>query len=256
MADETATTETPNSPATTDNPSTASNPESGSSTTDPANPPADDKIDLAAVGSDPAPSGDEPAKTELTDDEKTAEEARAALFGAPDGDAGYEITGLPEGMTIDEAALEAVTPVFKELGLSNAGASKVASIYAEKVLPAVGEQFKTQLQQQVLDQRTEWEGETLAAIKGESELKTATGDKIDFGGAGVKQVQQVAAKALDRIAPAGFRDFLEQTGLGQHPAMVAFAYKVGQLISEDSDIGGGGGGDPAPKTRESKYYNR
>ena len=182
------------------------------------------------------------------------------MFGAPAEGETYAIEGLPEGMSIDEAALEAVTPVFRELGLSNVGASKVASVYAEKVLPGVVEQVTTQqkeaLETQIADQRNEWQGETLKAIKGEIELKTKTGDKIDFGGAGVKQVQQAAARAIDRVAPAGFREFLDETGLGMHPAMVAFAYKVGQLVAEDTDTGGGGDPPPSKSTQTQRFYGR
>lgn len=254
MADETNTTETGNS--TTETTSTEPTADVKATTEQSTTAETEETIDLGA-----APEGDKgEAKAEdepdnRTDDEKAADEAKAALFGAPEGDAGYELEGLPEGTVVDKEALEAVTPTFKELGLSNAGASKVASIYAEKVLPRVAEQFKTDLETKIVDQRTEWQGETLKAIKGEVELKTTTGDKIDFGGAGVKQVTQIAAKALDRVAPAGFREFLDETGLGQHPAMVAFAFKVGQMIAEDQDFQGGGG-DAKPKSRTEKFYGR
>jgi hypothetical protein len=264
MADEiTTTNDSENS--TTENPSTSAA-ENNSSTTTPNEGDDNEAIDLGKGGEE---AGDADADTTgdaskdgdkedtRTDEEKAADEARAALFGAPEGDAGYAIEGLPEGVTVDQAALDAATPIFKELGLSNAGASKVAGVYAEKVLPIVAEQFQENLKTQIADQRTEWQGETLKAVKGEIELKTATGEKIDFAGSGVKQVQQAAARAIDRVAPAGFREFLDETGLGMHPAMVAFAFKVGQLISEDTDSGGGGGsgGDHKP-TRTEKYYGR
>jgi hypothetical protein len=214
----------------------------------------DDKINLADGGDDPKPEpkGDE-AEDTRTDEEKAADEAKAALFGAPAEGEDYAIEGLPEGMTIDKEALDAVAPAFRELGLSNVGASKVAQVYAEKVLPQVEAKYKTALEQQIVDQRTNWQAETLKAIKGEAELVTKTGDKIDFGGATVKEVQQVAAAALDRVAPAEFREFLDETGLGQHPAMVAFAYRVGKLISEDKAFEGGSQA-PQPKSTEAKFY--
>lgn len=269
--------------STTENPSTGNpNPTDTSTTGNPPPSDADETIDLGKTGDEPdgkpgEGEGGEGGDDQLTDEQKAAEEARAALFGAPEGDAGYEIDGLPEGMEIDTEALAAVTPAFKELGLSNAGASKIAQVYAEHVLPKVADQFKSTLEQNINDQRQKWASEAGEAVrgfryvfddKGEPvmkdgkqlteivELKTATGDKIDFGGAGIKQVTQIAAKALDRIAPAGFREYLDETGLGQHPAMVAFAFRVGQLVSEDSDFGGGGGGDPKPKSRTELYYNR
>lgn len=251
MADETNTTETPNSTDQTSQTTPDEKPAQGEPSTTPETK-GDDKIDLGGDDADDKSGDDDDKKAEPSDEDK----ARAELFGAPEGDAAYEIGDLPEGIEIDKEALEAVAPTFKELGLSNKGASKVAAVYAEKVLPIVGEKFKANLETQIVDQRREWENDTLQAIKGEVELKTASGDKIDFGGAGVKQVQQVAAKALDRIAPVGFRDFLKETGLGQHPAMVAFAFRVGQLISEDQDFGGGGGGDTKPKSETEKFYGR
>ena len=260
MADETVTTtENPN-PATTADPSASDQPNpNDTSNTDKPTPSdeGDEPIDLGKDGGDDA--DDKGAdKGEQTDEEKAAEAARAELFGAPADDAAYEIVGLPEGMAIDNEALEAATPAFRELGLSNAGASKVAGVYAEHILPKViekaGESFKTDLETKIADQKVAWQDETLKAVKGEIELKTSTGDKIDFAGSGVKQVQQAAARAIDRVAPAGFREFLEETGLGSHPAMVAFAYKVGQLIAEDTDAGGGGGTPPGKPSRVEKYY--
>lgn len=262
MADEITTTNNSEN-STTETSTTTNAAENNSSTTTPNEGDDNEAIDLGKGGEEAGGEGGEPKPNDgdeedtRTDEEKAADEARAALFGAPEGDAGYAIEGLPEGVTVDQAALDAATPIFKELGLSNAGASKVAGVYAEKVLPIVAEQMQENLKTQIADQRTEWQGETLKAVKGEIELKTATGEKIDFAGSGVKQVQQAAARAIDRVAPAGFREFLDETGLGMHPAMVAFAFKVGQLISEDTDAGGGGGGGGDQKqTRTQKYYGR
>lgn len=285
MADEiTTTNDSENS--TTENPSTSAA-ENNSSTTPPNEGDDNEAIDLGKGGEE---AGDADADTTgdaskdgdkedtRTDEEKAADEARAALFGAPEGDAGYTIEGLPEGVTVDQAALDAATPIFKELGLSNAGASKVAGVYAEKVLPIVGQQFQDQLKTQIADQRAEWGRDTGDAVRGfrhvfgedgkplmkdgkqvtePVELKTATGDKIDFKGASAKQVSQAAARAIDRVAPTGFREFLDETGLGTHPAMVAFCYQVGQLIAEDTDGGGSGGsGGDHKLTRTEKYYGR
>lgn len=249
MADETTTTNDSENLTAETSTSTTNAAENNSSTTETTE--ADGKIDLGK-GEDP--------KTDNDKDDGEKSEDENPLFGAPAEGEAYAIEGLPEGMSIDEAALEAATPVFRELGLSNAGASKVAGLYAEHVLPGVMEraqgQFKENLETQIADQRTAWQDETLKAVKGEVELKTSTGDKIDFGGASVKQVQQSAARAIDRVAPAGFREFLDETGLGQHPAMVAFAYQVGQLVAEDTDAGGGGGPVNEKPTQTQRFYGR
>jgi hypothetical protein len=193
-------------------------------------------VDLAA---DEGASAE--AEDTRTDEEKAADEAKQAehdaLFGAPAEDAEYQIEGLPEGMEIDKDALAAVTPAFRELGLSDKGASKVAAVYAEKVLPQVMENATKAIETQVIAQRTAWESESEAAIKANgAELKNKAGEALAFDAKPKEAVMQTAAKALDRLAPVGFRDFLKDTGLSQHPAMVAFAYQAGKLLAEDTDL--------------------
>ncbi len=195
---------------------------------------------------DPAPTvltpaeepGAEPAK-EQTDEEK----ARATLFGAPEGN--YEISGLAEGVTVDAAALEAVAPVAKELGLSNEGLSKIAGVYAEKVLPGVTQQVVDGIQRDVAATHAQWATEAQEAIKT---------DPVFEQHRDLKQVQQIAAKALDRLFPEEFRGFLQETGIGNHPEMVKAMYLVGTKISEDTSFERGSQA-PAPKSRTDKYYS-
>ncbi len=208
----------------------------------PVDTPTTDTIDLGTPADDTTKVEDK--VDERTDDEKAADEAKAALFGAPEEGAAYEISGLPEGVEIDKTALDALDPIARELGLSSAGASKLAQVYAEQ-LPRVLDEHNANMQTQILDTRKAWETETLDAIAGKTELKSATGNKIDFGGKSVKQVQADAARAIDRLAPPGFRDFLAETGLGQHPAMVALCYQAGLSLKEDTDFEASGTAPPA-----------
>lgn len=199
---------------------------------------------------------------EQSDEDKAkaeADAARAELYGAPAEGEDYAVE-LPEGAPIDKEALDAIAPTLRELNLSNAGANKLLSTYAETVLPRVATQVTSQIEAQVLDQRKAWETEARQAIIGKDEkgepvvLKNDAGDELGFDGKNVEAVRRDAARALDRIAPAGFRDFLKETGLSQHPAMVAFAYQAGKLLAEDSDVSGGVGGAPKEKSRVEKYY--
>lgn len=205
---------------------------SSSSTTDQTQ---TDKLDLSA--DDTAATDTDTTEDTRTDEEKAAEAERAELFGAPADDEGYTIEGLPEGMEIDKEALDAVTPAFRELGLSSKGASKVAQVYAEKVLPQVMEGAVKKIEADVVAQRSTWEGEALAAVQNNGQdLKNKAGEPLSFDAKDIKVVRQTAAKALDHLAPEGFREFLDQTGLSVHPAMVAFAYQAGRLLAEDRDI--------------------
>ena len=195
---------------------------------------ADETVDLAA---DDTTDTTETVEDTRTDEEKAADEARAELFGAPAEGEEYTIEGLPEGMTIDQEALADVTPVARELNLSSQGLSKIAGVYAEKVLPRVAQQVTTGIEQDIIAQRKTWEDEARDVVKSNGqELKNAAGETLSFDAKPLEEVRRVAAKALDRIAPQGFREWLKETGLSVHPQMVAFTYQAGKLLAEDTDL--------------------
>ena len=195
------------------------------------------------------------------DDALTTETTEAAtenpLFGAPEEGTDYTLKGLPKGVTIDSEALAAVAPVARELNLSNDGLSKLVGVYAETVLPRVTQQITDQVNTDVAALRSAWATDARAAVLGGTNAagETVTPDPI-FGGKPLKDVQTVAARALDRFGGAEFREFIDANGLGNHPQMLRFAYQAGALIGEDTELPRGG--DPAdkPKTREEKYYKR
>jgi hypothetical protein len=232
---------TDSTPTPTETPEVANpNPETGSeniSTTDPSPKPEDGGTIL---GGPEEPEGDEPKpedKPEPTEEEK----ARAALFGAPEGD--YEIAGLPEGMGIDKTALDAVTPVAKELGLSNEGFSKLDNVYATQIMPQVTESVVDNLQKDIAAQHAAWATEALEMVNTD---ETFAGQKLD-------DVKSMSAKAIDRFGGADFRKYLNDTGLGNHPAMLKFAYLAGTAIAEDTTFERGGSA-PVKKSRTDKYY--
>lgn len=200
--------------------------EQGSSTSTTETPP--EKIDLV---------DDETQAEEKTPEQIAADEARAELFGAPAEGENYAIEGLPEGMEIDKEALDEITPAFRELGLSSKGASKIAQVYAEKVLPKVVERSETALEQRIVATRAEWESDAVKAVKENgSNFKNKAGEPLSFDAKDMSAVRATAAKALDHLAPPEFRSFLKDTGLSVHPLMVAFAYQAGKLLAEDTDI--------------------
>ena len=221
--DSTSTTEPPTA-------TTAPLPESTTSSTAPtpqpeASPPADGATLLT-----PAPAA-EAAKPEPTPEEVAAAAAHAELFGAP------------EGTVIDTATLSAVEPVARELGLSNAGMSKLAAVYADKVVPALTEQVTNQILAQSAATTQGWATETIEAVRTDAA----------YGGKPLAEVQAVAAKALDRFGGAEFREYLKDTGLGNHPAMMRAMFLAGSAIAEDTTFERGNNAPPK-KTREEKYY--
>lgn len=190
-------------------------------------------------------------------------DAEPALIGAPEGD--YDLAGLlPEGTGVDVEALKAFTPTAKELNLSNEGLAKLAL----EAQPIVAKQVMDGMVSNVVAMRAGWDADTRAAINGgqNAEGQTIARDPV-FHGKNFDDVTATAAKAIDRLVgdklfpgakedgtPGTFRDFLKATGLGNHPAMVQFAYLAGAQLSEDSDFQRSGGIPNSPKSREEKYY--
>lgn len=234
---ETVTTETENSGT-----------ETTTSTETPSTETSTEKIDLGAE-TETETSTETETKTEGEVDER---------YGAPEGEADYEIT-LPEGQTVDEEAMKIFSPELKALNLSNASANQLVGVFAEKVLPHYQAQFQKDLEADIVTTRTGWEAAARDLIAGKdkdgNELKAQNkaGEDLSFDGKDLKGVQSVAAKVLDKYAPAGFREFLNDTGLGVHPQMIALMYQLGKATAEDGDFE-----TAAPAkvelTREEKYY--
>ena len=193
------------------------------------------------------------------------EETAVELHGAPEGD--YELE-LPEGTVLDADALATITPLAKELNLSNAGLSKLAN----EALPVAGQMFERAMVQDVVATRKGWADDARAYVQGGTLTDgTAVEASPIFAGETMDAVTKTAARALDALttdangqplmfpaakadgSPGTFNDFLKTTGLGLHPAMIHFAFRAGKAISEDSFERSG----DTPQTklsREEKYY--
>lgn len=178
---------------------------------------------------DPEPKPAEDGKPEPTGD-KPEPEAKAEV---PEK---YEFTA-PEGTELDSKAVELFEPVARELGLSNDQAQKLAGLWP---------QLQEQMQQR---QAESW---------GQQVEKWAADTKADKEIGGEKLTVSVghAQKALDTFASKEFREFLDSTGLGNHPEMVRAFAKVGKLMSEDSFVTGQGNGSPKNDLVEAFYPSK
>lgn len=130
----------------------------------------------------------------------------------------YEFKSPVEGQELDAEMAAALDPVARELGLNNEQAQKLVDIYGKDILPKIEAR-----------QQENWAKQTEAWA---NEVKT---DKEIGGDAFVANVG-LAQKALDTFAPAGLREYLETTGLGNHPDLVRCFVKVGKAMSEDSMV--------------------
>ncbi len=257
------TTGSENSAATTEATATGEQTSQSSSTTQTKDDGATAATILAGgTGDDAKPDADgktaeDENKGDDAKDDKSGKDEDAetnAFLGAPDGD--YELSGLADGVKIDADALAAVAPVAKELNLSNEGLSKIAGVYAEKVLPHVLGQFQAQMETDIADTSRQWATEARTQIEGgkDAEGKTIEPDPV-FQGKTFQEVTETAHKAVRRFGGDGLADYLEKTKLGNNPEMVRAFFLAGSAISEDTSFDrGGGGGAPVKKTLGAVLY--
>ncbi|AWP32034.1 peptidase [Pantoea vagans] len=131
--------------------------------------------------------------------------------GAPEA---YEFKA-PEGAELDKDAVAQFEPIARELNLSQDQAQKLVDLYGSKVMPQLMKQQADTWQKQVADWGT--------AAKDDAEIG---GDKFDGNLTRAKQ-------AMDKFATPQLREFLETTGMGNHPELIRVFVKVGAAMSED-----------------------
>jgi len=162
----------------------------------------------------------------------TPAEPDAAAVEAGKDDASSESYAdfvLPEGMELDGTLLEEATPMFKELGLTQEQAQKLVDFQAKQV--QAREQAQGDAFNQLMD---DWKKQSL-------------GDK-EFGGDKFEQSIGVARSALDKFGTPELKTLLEEHGVGNHPEVIRFMVKVGQLTREDNP----GAGAQAPSEKRDR----
>jgi hypothetical protein len=153
---------------------------------------------------------------EPKDGDKDTDKGKAE--GAPDK---YEDFNLPENFQIDEALLEQALPVFKELNLSQDQAQKLIDLQTKNA-----EQLVEADQKQWEDTRKGW-------------VKEAKDDK-EIGGKDFNANVATARAAVKEFADEGFKEMLNITGVGDHPEMVRFLFRIGKAIEDDKILMGRG----------------
>ena len=182
-----------------------------------------------APAADPAkPEGDKPqhgAEGDKPQDDKPADGDKPA--DKPD-DKEQKPEGAPEkyefkpaeGQELDTAALEQFEPIARELNLTNEQAQKIVDLYGTKIMPMVQKQQAEAWQAQT----EEW----AATVKADKEIG---GDKLTAN-------LGVAQRALDTFGTPELKEYLNGTGLGNHPELVKAFIKVGKAMSEDGMVTG------------------
>lgn len=182
-------------------------------------PPADDKPD------DRPPADDKPSEGEEGGEDGDEEEDKPE--GAPEEYADFE---LPEGFELDAAALDAFKPIAKELNLSQEQAQRLVTLQTENA-----QRWADQLVTQHIEQRTSW--------------REASTNDSEFGGAGLAQNLATAKQAREAFGTPELSKLLNETGLGDHPEVIRYFYRVGKATSEHDFVNTG---KPA---KQGGYYD-
>ncbi|MFW0699029.1 peptidase [Pantoea sp. R13S299] len=164
------------------------------------------------AGQKPNAEGEKPDAEKTGDNKDGEKDGDKKPEGAPEA---YEFKA-PEGGELDKEAVSQFEPIARELNLSQEQAQKLVDLYGSKVMPQLMKQQADTWQKQIADWGT--------AAKDDAEIG---GDKFDGNLTRAKQ-------AMDKFATPQLREFLETTGMGNHPELIRVFVKVGAAMSEDS----------------------
>jgi hypothetical protein len=186
-------------------------------------------------GSPQSQSGN--TQTETKTETKSETEAKTEGDKKPDAKADvvpdkYELTA-PEGYEVDKAIVEEVTPLFKELKLTQAQAQSLTDVWNKHSIEAA-----KSVEEAVTNQRNSWREEVAKA--------TDIGDGKDGLKPEVRKNIDAAISTLgDAKAIADFKSAMDFTGAGDNPAFIRAMNQFGKLLGEGTPVRGAG---PAPVT--------
>jgi|SRR5581483_8205241 len=176
------------------------------------------KDHLSATPSTTEPKLDPSTATQAAKpaDPKAAEKSEASV---PDK---YEFKA-PEGYELNAKLVEEATPIFKELGLTQEAAQKLVDFYAKAA--AEPERLMTEM-------RSGWRDEVIknpALGDGKDNLKPEVRANIS------RAIENVG----DAKAISAFKEAMDLTGVGDHPAIIAGLNALGKQLAEGTLVRGG-----------------
>ena len=131
----------------------------------------------------------------------------------------YEFTA-PEGMEFDQKLVEAISPVFKDIGLTQEQATKLNGVFGEYM-----QGMQTEREEAFASQLNSWRAELQS-------------DK-SFGGDNFEKNSQAVRNFIDKTAPPeikeNLREFFFSTGAGNHPGLVKYFHQLAKTFPVDED---------------------
>ena len=191
--------------------------------------------DQGAQGQQQQQAGDANQQTQEGQQQDQKQEGEGEQAQKPVVPETYTFKDLPEGYSISEQQLAEVTPLFKELNLTQEQADKLMAFDAKRALAA--EEAGLQQRQALV---TGWE----------KSLREDTA----FGGANFDANVGVAQKALAQFGTPELSTMLKESGLGSHPEVVRLFHRIGQQLAEGQLHSGSG--NQSRKTDAEVFYGK
>lgn len=173
----------------------------------------------------------EPDTTQLTDGVKIEGEKEEV----PEK---YDDFKLPEGFTMDQGALEAFSPVAKELGMSQVNAQKLIDLYSS---------IQSKQAESIQKLFAEEHEKSIATVKADPEM----------GGNNYEANLKIACNVIVKYGSKDVLGAFAETGIGDNPDVIRMFLKIGKAMGEDSlvDKNDGGGAGVKPKSFGELLYN-
>lgn len=172
----------------------------------------------------PAPAAPPADGAETKTPEQIQQEADAAAAakkddegkpaGAPEA---YTDFTLPEGVSMDADTLDAFKGLAKELNIPQEAAQKLVDLQTQLATKQVEE-----LQAAVVAQSQKW----AADVRNDPEL----------GGENYEKSVASAVKVIQAFGDPALTELLNESGLGNHPALFKFCHRISAAISEDKFV--------------------
>ncbi len=163
-----------------------------------------------------------PAPPVPGDGSQPLEAAKTEEVGAPES---YTFKA-PEGVKLDDKAIAEVTPLFKEMKLSQTSAQKLVDFYAKAQVSEAKRAAEA-----VTSMRTEWRD----AVMKDAEL----GPKLDTIKADIGKAILQAANGDAKLV-GDFKAAMDLTGAGDNPAIIKMINRLSAAVNEGTHVTGSG----------------
>jgi hypothetical protein len=154
---------------------------------------------------------------------------------------------LPEGMELDQAAVDRFTPLFKEAGLTQEAASKLVAAYAEHVSELGGkgaEAFESAYEDRFAADIAKRLEQDALVLKNDPEI----------GGAKFAAVKFQIDRFIGEHATPEFRELHDRYGLGNNPEIVRMFHRAIHTKPYETGEQPAGAGGGAPDDPRARWY--